>query len=125
MDEEWIEAEEGGKVDWVGVDRYETSFKPLRLSTWGKLPRLVSRVQIAKLANNVYTHVFAQTELINWKIAREGWSPNYIPVLFPALKALDGARYISNSYLTTDQGDYKRQNLKPYLRCKIADCFQI
>ncbi len=89
-DEEWVEAEEGDEVDWVGVERYETPLKPLRSSTWGKLPGLDSKVQIAKLANNVYTHVFAPTELIDWKIAREGWSPNDIPVLFPALKSLDG-----------------------------------
>lgn len=89
-DEEWIEAEEGDEADWAGVERYETPLKPLRSNTWGKLPGLDSNVQIAKLANNVYTHVFAPTELIDWKIAREGWSPNDIPVLFPALKALDG-----------------------------------
>lgn len=88
--ENWKEAEEGDDVDWVGLERYETPLKLLRSSTWGKLPGLDGRVQMAKLANNVYTHIFAPNEQITWTIAREGWSSNEIPVLFPALKALDG-----------------------------------
>lgn len=83
-------AEEGDDVDWVGVDRYETPVKPLRSSIWGKLPGIDNRVRMAKLANNVYTHVFAPTTQITWTVGCEGWTPNEIPVLFPALKKLDG-----------------------------------
>lgn len=90
INEDWIEAEEGDDVDWVGLERYETPLKPLRTSTGGKLPGLDGRVQMAKLASNVSTHIFAPNEQITWTMAREGWSPNEIPVLFPALKSLDG-----------------------------------
>lgn len=45
---------------------------------------------MAKLANSVYTHVFAPTKQINWTNAEEHWGPNEIPVLFPAEKALTG-----------------------------------
>ena len=89
-DEDWIEAEEGDEVDRIGVDRYETPVKPLRSSTWGTLPGTDGRVLMAKLANNVYSHVYAPTAQIIWNIAPEEWSPNEIPVLFPALKTLNG-----------------------------------
>lgn len=64
-DEDWIEAEAGDEVDWIGVERHETPLKPLWSETWGKSPGLNRRVLITKLANNVYTHVFAPTEQIN------------------------------------------------------------
>ena len=89
-DEDWIEAEEGDEVDWVGVERHETPLKPLRSITWGRLPGLDGRVQMVKLANSVYTHVFAPTEQIDWTTARKQWGANEIPVLFPAVKALNG-----------------------------------
>ena len=89
-DEDWIEAEAGDEVDWIGVERHETPLKPLWSETWGKLPGLNGRVLMKKLANNVYTHVFAPTEQINWTITGEQWGPNEIPVLFPAVKALTG-----------------------------------
>lgn len=56
----------------------------------GKLPGLDGRVRMAKLANSVYTHVFAPTEQINWTNTEEQWGANEIPVLFPAEKALTG-----------------------------------
>ena len=89
-DEDWIEAEEGDEVDWIGVERFETPLKPLRSNTWGKLPGLDGRFRMAKLAESVYTHVFAASERINWTIDGEQWGPNEIPVLFPAEKALTG-----------------------------------
>ena len=89
-DEDWIEAEEGDEADWIGVERYETPLKPLRSITWGRLPGLDGRVQMVKLAKCVYTHLFAPTEQINWTIAGKQWGANEIPVLFPAVKALNG-----------------------------------
>ena len=89
-DEDWIEAVEGDEVDWIGVDRYETPVKPLRSSAWGTLPGIHGRVHMVKLANNVYSHVYAPTTQITWNVAPEEWNPNEIPVLFPALKTLDG-----------------------------------
>lgn len=89
-DEDWIEAEEGDEVDWIGIERHKTPLKPLWLGTWGSLPGLDGKVRMAKLANNVYTHVFAPTEQINWTNTEEQWGLNEIPVLFPAEKALTG-----------------------------------
>ncbi|MCJ1349572.1 hypothetical protein MMC31_007813, partial [Peltigera leucophlebia] len=89
-DEDWIEAEEGDEVDWIGEERFETPLKPLRSNTWGKLPGLYGSFRMAKLAESVYTHVFAASERINWTIDEEQWGPNEIPVLFPAEKALIG-----------------------------------
>lgn len=77
-DEEWIEAEEGDEVGWVGVERYETPLQPLRSSTWwGKLLGLDSRVQIAKLARKQCIHscLLRKPNLLTGKIAREGLEP--------------------------------------------------
>lgn len=46
---------------------------------------------MAKLANSVYTHIFASTEQINWTDTGDQWGPNEIPLLFPAEKALTGS----------------------------------
>ena len=70
-DEDWIEAVEGDEVDWIGVDRYKTPVKPLRSSAWRTLPGTDGRVQMPKLANNVYSHVYAPTTQITWNIAPE------------------------------------------------------
>ena len=85
-DEDWVEAEEGDDVDWIGIERHETPLKPLWPNSWGRLPGLDGRVRMAKLANSVYTHVFAPTEQINWTNTEERWGPNEIPVLFPGDK---------------------------------------
>lgn len=89
-DEDWIAAEEGDEVDWIGIERHETPLKPLWSNNWGNLPGLDGRVRMAKLANNVYAHIFAPTEQINWTNTEEQWGLNEIPVLFPAEKALTG-----------------------------------
>ena len=89
-DEDWIDEEEIDEVDWIGMERHETPLKPLWSNDWGKLPGLDGRVRMAKLANSVYTHVFAPTKQINWTNTEEEWGPNEVPVLFPAEKALTG-----------------------------------
>lgn len=111
-----MEAKKRDDVDWVGLERYETRLKPLTTSTGGKLPGLDGSVQMTKLANNVSTHIFAPNEQNTWTIPREGWSPNKIPVLFPALKSLDGSVtcHFSTSHLT-DQGDHETIILKSHL----------
>lgn len=89
-DEDWIEPEEGDDVDGMGEERFETPLKSLWSNTWGKLPGLYGRFRMAKLAESVYTHVFAASERINWIFDGDQWGPNEIPVLFPAEKALTG-----------------------------------
>lgn len=78
------------------MDRHETPLKPLWSNIWGKLPGLDGRVRMAKLANSVYTHVFAPTEQVNWTNTEGQWGPNEIPVLFPAEKALTSPVTSSN-----------------------------
>lgn len=106
-DEDWIEAEEGDKVDWIGKDRHKTPLKPLWSNTWRKLPGLDGKVRMAKLANSVYTHVFAPTEQVNWTNTEGQWGPNEILVLFPAEKTLTGPvtslNHISHSREITKQ----------------------
>lgn len=89
-DEDWIEAEEGDEADWIGEERHETPLKPFWSSDWAKLPGLAGRVRMARLANNVYSHVFASSEQINWMNTGNQWGPDEIPVLFPAERALTG-----------------------------------
>ena len=113
-DEVWTEAVEGDEFDWIGVERHETPLKPLWSHTWGKLPGLDGTVRMAKLANSVYTHVFAPTEQINWTITGEQWGSNEIPVLFPAEKALTGP-VTSLTHTSQSKETAKQNNLKPSL----------
>lgn len=45
---------------------------------------------MVKLANSVYTHVFEPNKKIHWTTAGKKWDANEIPVLYPAVKALNG-----------------------------------
>lgn len=60
-DEGWIEAEGGDKTDWIGEEHHETPWKPFWSSTWATLPGFGGRLWMTKLANSVYTHVFASS----------------------------------------------------------------
>lgn len=81
-DEDWIEAVEGDDVDWVGIERHETPLNPFWSTTWGTLPGLDGGIQMAKIANSVYTHIFESSEQIDWRIAGKEWGANEIPILF-------------------------------------------
>ena len=98
------------------MDRYETPVKPLRSSTWGTFAGTDGRVLMAKLANNVYSHVYAPNAQIIWNISPEEWSPNEIPVLFPALKTLNGP--VTSPILASLSLRIHETNiLRPYLLC--------
>lgn len=36
--EDWVEAEEGDEVDWIGIERHETPLKPLWSNSWESYP---------------------------------------------------------------------------------------
>ena len=87
-DEDWIEAEEGDEVDWVGLERHETPFKPLRSITWGRLPGLDGRVRWSS-SQTVFTLMYLSQPRRSIGRPLEKWGANDIPVLFPAVKALN------------------------------------
>lgn len=94
------------KLTGSGWKTTKTALKPLRSITWGRVPALVGRDQMVKLANSVYTHVFVPTEQIDWTTAGTQWGANEIPVFDPGGEGIKWCGYISKRDLTF-QGDGK------------------